>query len=92
MYSQAYQLYNLDESPKSTVSLKRSEGREYYTTMQTIRRMENAIANLYRTKEVRGFCHLYIGQEACCVGKLEKLSLKTVHLSKRKRALIINVI
>jgi pyruvate dehydrogenase E1 component alpha subunit len=51
------------------VSVTRDDALTYYTQMQTIRRLETSAGNLYKEKIVRGFCHLYSGQEACAVGK-----------------------
>lgn len=48
--------------------INRDEAVEYYKQMQTIRRLETSAGNLYKEKIVRGFCHLYSGQEACAVG------------------------
>ncbi|XP_060562467.1 pyruvate dehydrogenase E1 component subunit alpha, mitochondrial-like [Ruditapes philippinarum] len=66
--TQPYKLHKLTEGPSTTVSMTRDEGLKFYTDMVTIRRMETVAANLYKSKAIRGFCHLYSGQEACCVG------------------------
>ena len=63
-----YKLHILDTSPSTTVTCTRDEALHYYRDMQTIRRMETMAGNLYKEKAIRGFCHLYSGQEACCVG------------------------
>ncbi len=35
---------------------------EYFKTLVTMRKMEQANDLAYKQKEIRGFCHLYIGQ------------------------------
>ena len=63
-----YKLHKLDSSPSTNVTLTRDDALKYYRQMQTIRRMETTAGNLYKEKQIRGFCHLYSGQEACAVG------------------------
>ena len=63
-----YKLHRLDEGPSTDVVLTRDEGLKIYREMMTIRRMEAAANTLYKEKSVRGFCHLYTGQEAVAVG------------------------
>ena len=46
----------------------REEALKYYYHMQVIRKMEKLSSDLYKEKVIRGFCHLYSGQEACGVG------------------------
>lgn len=63
-----YKLHKLEESPSASSTCSRDEALLYYRQMQMIRRLESAAGNLYKEKAVRGFCHLYSGQEAICVG------------------------
>ncbi|KAK7495031.1 hypothetical protein BaRGS_00013671 [Batillaria attramentaria] len=72
--TEPFQLHKLEAGPSNSVSVTRDEALKYYTSMQTIRRMETAAANLYKTRTVRGFCHLYSGQEAIAVGMEAVLS------------------
>lgn len=66
--TRAFKLHNLDQSPATTVTVSKEDALKYYGQMYAIRRMETAAGNLYKEKIIRGFCHLYSGQEACAVG------------------------
>ena len=63
-----YKLHRMDDGPSTNVSLNRDDGLRIYKDMMTIRRMEAAANTLYKEKAVRGFCHLYTGQEAVATG------------------------
>uniref|UniRef100_A0A1A9UU78 Pyruvate dehydrogenase E1 component subunit alpha n=1 Tax=Glossina austeni TaxID=7395 RepID=A0A1A9UU78_GLOAU len=63
-----FKLHRLDQGPETSVKLTKEEALLYYTQMQVIRRIETSAGNLYKEKIIRGFCHLYSGQEACAVG------------------------
>lgn len=63
-----FKLHKIEEGPSTEVTLKRDDALHMYRQMMTIRRMEAAANTLYKEKSVRGFCHLYSGQEAVAVG------------------------
>ncbi|OQR75461.1 putative pyruvate dehydrogenase E1 component subunit alpha [Tropilaelaps mercedesae] len=64
-----YKLHKIEDSgPATTVSVTSEDALKYYRQMTTIRRMETAANVMYKSKLIRGFCHLYSGQEACAVG------------------------
>ncbi len=45
----------------------------WYDTMQLMRKFEEKAGQLYGQQKIRGFCHLYIGQEACVAGAVTAL-------------------
>ena len=61
--------YKFDGYPLATEAVtSRAELMRYYETMFTMRRMEIAADVLYKGKFIKGFCHLYDGQEAVGMG------------------------
>lgn len=60
---QEFKLHKIDDAgPATTSTITTEDVLHWYRQAQTIRRMETAAADLYKTKFVRGFCHLYSGQ------------------------------
>ena len=63
-----FKIHRLEQGPSTEVELTREDGLNLLTQMVRIRRMEAAANSLYKEKIIRGFCHLYSGQEAVAVG------------------------
>lgn len=54
-------------------TLDKSQMTEFYRQMLLIRRFEEASGRLYMQGKIRGFLHLYIGEEAIAVGAISAL-------------------
>ena len=58
---------------KVALEINTAQVAEYYRKMLLIRRFEEASARLYMQSLIRGFLHLYIGEEAVAVGAIGAL-------------------
>lgn len=58
---------------KVAMKLEKNMVAEHYRKMLLIRRFEEASSRLYMQGKVRGFLHLYIGEEAIAVGAISAL-------------------
>jgi pyruvate dehydrogenase E1 component alpha subunit len=59
---------HLVAAPAHEATTTAAEMRSYFTLMYRMRRMEMELDAMYQRSLVRGFCHLYNGQEAVAVG------------------------
>jgi pyruvate dehydrogenase E1 component subunit alpha len=62
------------KKPKKEEGHPKSRYLFWYEKMQLIRMFEQKSSQLYGQQKIRGFCHLYIGQEANAVGAVTALS------------------
>jgi pyruvate dehydrogenase E1 component alpha subunit len=62
---------------KSTSKSKYSKQQylDWYEVMYRIRRFEEATLKAYSKQKIRGFCHVYIGQEAIAAGMVSALTM-----------------
>lgn len=63
----SYQTHLID-SPSTSTETTKEELLDYMRTMYEMRRMEIACDTEYKARNIRGFCHLYDGQEAIAMG------------------------
>eukprot|EP01125_Pyxidicula_operculata_P011111 TRINITY_DN3626_c0_g1_i1.p1 TRINITY_DN3626_c0_g1~~TRINITY_DN3626_c0_g1_i1.p1 ORF type:complete len:391 (+),score=106.60 TRINITY_DN3626_c0_g1_i1:67-1239(+) len=73
-FDKPHKTYLLDKGPKSYTTTTREELLDYFRQMTLIRRVEMACDLAYQKKQIRGFLHLYNGQEAVCVGLESQLT------------------
>ena len=62
---------------KTNVKAKENFSKEtymqWYESMMLMRKFEEKAGQLYGQQKIKGFCHLYIGQEACAAGAVSAL-------------------
>lgn len=68
---------SVKENKKATTKTKDDFSKETYMfwfeSMLLMRKFEEMAGKLYGQQKIRGFCHLYIGQEACVAGAVTAL-------------------
>jgi pyruvate dehydrogenase E1 component alpha subunit len=57
----------------SSIAITKETYLEWYRSMLLMRRFEEKTGQLYGQQKIRGFCHLYIGQEAVVAGAMSVL-------------------
>ncbi|XP_064405055.1 pyruvate dehydrogenase E1 component subunit alpha, mitochondrial-like [Halichondria panicea] len=63
-----FALHKLESGPSLETELTRDDCLHFYREMILSREMELVARDLYSQKSIRGFLHVYVGQEACNIG------------------------
>jgi len=67
-FNRPFKGFMLDDVPESKGYTNKEEMMGWFETMAYYRRFEIVCDTLYKAREIRGFCHLYDGQEAIVIG------------------------
>lgn len=58
---------------KTSTAFSKETYLEWFESMLLMRKFEEKAGQLYGQQKIKGFCHLYIGQEACVAGAVSAL-------------------
>ena len=61
------------EKKTSTTKFTKEQYQKWYEQMLLMRRFEERAQQAYIQQKIRGFCHLYIGQEAVAAGSISAI-------------------
>jgi len=61
------------KNSKNNLEFSKDTYLKWYEMMYLMRKFEDKCGQLYGMQKIRGFCHLYIGQEACAAGSITAL-------------------
>jgi pyruvate dehydrogenase E1 component subunit alpha len=67
-FKNPFKTYLLEEGPANSGTVTKDELLSYFKTLTKFRRVEIVADTLYKARLIRGFCHLYDGQEAIVAG------------------------
>lgn len=62
------------KTTREKVEFSKETYMRWFEMMYLMRRFEDRAGQLYGMQKIRGFCHLYIGQEACAAGAITALT------------------
>lgn len=65
---------NKGEAAKTKTEFPKETYLFWYESMLLMRKFEEKAGQLYGQQKIKGFCHLYIGQEACAAGAVTALT------------------
>jgi len=61
------------QSKSTSMKFSKETYLEWFESMLLMRKFEEKAGQLYGQQKIKGFCHLYIGQEACVAGAVSAL-------------------
>jgi len=70
-----------EKKPESKLKFTKEQYLKWYESMLLMRKFEEKTGQVYVQQKIKGFCHLYIGQEAIVAGTVSATKLGDKHIT-----------